>query len=177
MKNIFCILFIVVLLSGCNPQKYCAKHCPATHDTAIVVRTITHDSIVEKLVPVPVAVDSAAIRAKLAVDSAGNIHIVYIDSISNGNHVSAPQIIIRDNYITAKCKVDSFAVYAAVKEKYHKDSTDSKTVIKDTLLVPQYIKVPERYIPFIPKVFMWIGIVFVFVQIVKKSYQLWKNRK
>jgi len=126
---------------------------------------------------VPVAVDSSAIRAKLTVDSAGNIHIVYIDSVSNGNHVSAPQIIIRDNYLTANCKVDSFAVYAAVKEKYHSSDRDSLSKVTNVVRVPVEIKVPEPYIPFVAKVFMFIGIIFVVVKITKKTYKLWKTKK
>lgn len=175
-KASFLILIIVLALSACNPQKYCAKHCPSSQDTTIITHTVVHDSIVEKIVEVPVPADSASVRAKLNCDSLGNVYIVAIDSIRNGKHAAAPQLFIRDNYLTAECKVDSFAVYAAVKEKYHSEETDSTSKITNTIYVPQYIKVSEPFIPFVAKVFMWIGIGFTIVQILKKSYKAWKKK-
>ncbi len=173
----FLILIIVLALASCTPQRYCAKHCPSTQDTTTKTRIVVRDSVVLKYVEVPVPADSASVRAKLNCDSLGNVYIVAIDSIRNGKHATAPQLNIRDNYLTAECKVDSFAVYAAVKEKYHSNSIDSSTLIKDTLLIPQYIEVPKPFIPFVPKVFMFIGIGFIVVQILKKAYRSWKNRK
>ncbi|MPM00624.1 hypothetical protein SDC9_46851 [bioreactor metagenome] len=177
MNKVVFILILVVSMASCNPQKYCAKHCPTSHDATTVVRTVTKDSVVEKLVTVLVPLDSSAIKAKLAVDSAGNIYIVRIDSVDIGNHVAPPQLDIKDNYITAKCNVDSFAVYAAVKEKYHSSDTDSSSNSTVTVFVPHEVEVPVPYIPFIPKVFMYIGIGFVGVQILKKAYKSWKKRK
>ena len=113
------LLFILVVSS-----------CKTIVPTASVT-TITKDSIV--YIPKDTTVyltDSAGFRALLECDSLGEIRIKQIKDYYAGQFVK-PKIIIKDNYVSVDCKVDSAKIYVAWKEKHEIITTSSVTVKVD----------------------------------------------
>jgi hypothetical protein len=81
-----------------------------TTDTAIIVQP-----------------DASTLSALIECDSLGRAYIKEIISLSAGRVVSVPQDRFVDRVLTVDCKVDSFAVYAQIKNKYHRVESVEKS--------------------------------------------------
>lgn len=116
----FLIIISIAIISGCCHKQILKSERIVTitntiHDTTVFTRT-----------------DSAAIIALVKCDSAGN---AYLNTIATMNgRITKPEIHIRDNYITAECKVDSEGVYLRWKEKFINDSI--RTVVTEYISKP-----------------------------------------
>lgn len=78
-----------------------------------------------------VEADSAMLRALIECDSLGQAHIRQLLEYQAGQRVWPPQIEIRDNVMTATARVDSLAIYLALKDRYtEKVSRTNRTEIR-----------------------------------------------
>lgn len=67
---------------------------------------------------VRVEADSAMLRALIECDSLGQAHIRELLRYRAGQRVEPPRVEIRDNVLTATARVDSQAIYLALKDRY-----------------------------------------------------------
>lgn len=114
MKRLLVIVILIAGISGCITEERCSRKYPSV---AVKDSVFRYDSIIEKLVPQYIT-DSTAIMALLECDSLGMIRVKSVEDYYAGRLVQVPEILIRDNYITAKCRIDSGAVMMKLLEKY-----------------------------------------------------------
>lgn len=117
MKKIF-ILFTGFLLFSCSTPRIIEVERTKTvkevvRDTAIIIRR-----------------DSSMLQALIECDSVGNAYIREILSLKAGKNMKAPQADLSQNVLTVTAEIDSFAVYAALKDRYT-ETTDVKVVEKE----------------------------------------------
>ena len=121
-----CVLWA---MSSCSPQKYCQRHGyyeQTGTDTAVKELIKVRDS----LVPFYVASDSGYLEAYL---ECVNDYIRLSSVNTTPGKIVTPSVVIKDNIIRVKCKVDSFAVYSVWKNKeVYKSLNSSQTYVKVT---------------------------------------------
>ena len=80
---------------------------------------------------VKIEADSAMLRALIECDSLGQAHIRELLRYRSGQRVEPPQVEIRDNVLTATARIDSQAIYLALKDRYvEKDTRTSHTEVR-----------------------------------------------
>ena len=109
---IACVLF----LSGCTTLKKCNKKFPPVIKDSISTQYV--ETVRDTVVYLK---DEASLQALLECDSLGNVRIRQIQNFIAGQYIK-PSIVIKDNYITAKCTIDSGAVYIHWKNIHIKES-------------------------------------------------------
>lgn len=131
MKQILLLTSAILLLIGCSPQRYCQNR---GYFQQVGNDTVIRDSVVirETQIPVYIASDSGYLQAWIECVKSKPV-ITQITSYEAGNHVKPPMVSIEGNVLTAKCKIDSFAVFAAYREKnVYRQLKTSQTVVKVT---------------------------------------------
>lgn len=139
MRGAIIVSILVLILSGCCTQKRCAQKYPPAQsstekDTTGTLTQETHqdtDSISY------ISQDSSWIKLYLECNAQGQVLIRQLDSYKQGKNVSLPQVSVKNNLLTAQCKVDSIEVYNRIskhfkKEFQYKDRivTKEKTIVK-----------------------------------------------
>lgn len=64
--------------------------------------------------------DSATIRALLECDSLGQVRLRELLDYRAGERVQPPQLLLRDNILTAKTQVDSLSIYLTWQERHER---------------------------------------------------------
>jgi hypothetical protein len=157
----YILLFILVTLSSCRKVEYIVQE-----------KTVIKDSIVYKAIKVPVQADSSSIQALLECDSLGKVYIKQITALSAGKNLQAPRVIIKDNYLTADCELDSFAVYSEYK-KTHYLYRDNQVHEKEQPKTKNSFVQTIVWLIYASALGFWI-IVTIFIT---KKIQLWHFRK
>jgi len=103
----FRIIITVSLLAGCCGS----KTLPVTEKEIVTVIETLRDTTVT------VQQDASMIQALLECDENRNVVIRELTELRSGLHVKPPQLIIRDNILTATATVDSFGIYVSWKER------------------------------------------------------------
>lgn len=101
--------------SSCTTTKYIEVEKTKT------VREVVRDTAIV------VEADTAMMQALIECDSLGNAYITEIETLRKSPKTEQ-KIKIVDNYITVTAEVDSFAVYAQLKDRYQ---DEVNTVIKE----------------------------------------------
>lgn len=128
MKIPFFLLIISVLLWACNSERAIHRACikcgnvPASSNKSDSL--IIRDSSVVKTGTVHTPAAESSKVGTVNCDSMGNVVLQLQDSISSGL-LRAPEVIIRNNIIYAKCKVDSGSIAFNYIE-HHKDRFTAK---------------------------------------------------
>lgn len=128
MRNILIIALMALAFTGCMTTKPVIEY----RDNLVTVTEREWDSV---FFTEP---DSASIMALIECDSTNNAYISRILSLQAGI-ATRPAIKIVDRVLTAKCKVDSMAVYVRMKSKF-KTTDQVKTIIKT-----EFIEKPESW--------------------------------
>jgi hypothetical protein len=125
------LILIVILLSGCNASRWCAKHNPIAEskDSIHTIETtlIKHDTMF-KVLP-----DSSSLTA--LIDCRGEkAKLLSIISYQSGKTtVGVPKVNIRHDTLFVECPpLDTLKLYAHWYEKIIKE--DSKTTISKSLI-------------------------------------------
>lgn len=118
MKTILLFIVGLLLLCSCNTPRIVEVERTKTvkevvRDTAIIVQP-----------------DSSMLQALIECDSVGNAYIREIMMLKAGKNMKAPQADLSQNVLTVTAEIDSFAVYAALKDRYT-ETTDVKVVEKE----------------------------------------------
>jgi len=124
-KTLVCRAIAVIsifFLYSCSMENYCSKHFTAQGSSDTIVRDsicyVPHDSLIR------IPADSSAITALLAcTDENGKltkdkVKLMQIVNYQAGKRTGIPQIMIRDNYIESKCKVDTMSLVHHWLEKH-----------------------------------------------------------
>ena len=62
--------------------------------------------------------DSSLIRALIKCDSLCRAYVGELIEFKSGKHVSPPKVVMENNVLTATAAVDSFSIYAQLKDRY-----------------------------------------------------------
>ncbi|MFI3263549.1 MAG: hypothetical protein R3Y26_11690 [Rikenellaceae bacterium] len=114
-----CLLFFTLLILGCKSVQPIVIENRTTD--SVFVHEHVRDTIVE------LQRDSSTLKALIECDSIGNAHILRILELENGSRLVAPSISISDNILQSTAKVDSQAIYLALKDTY-------TTQVKETVV-------------------------------------------
>ena len=122
MKKITFLIALVVVLSGCKQLKL------LTPGTTTEIENIVQETIRDTIILFKA--DSSYFRAYLECDSANRIIMSTLENVQ-GQKVRQ-DIIYRDKILTVQAKIDSQAVYIALKDRYQK-STDKEVVVQEVV--------------------------------------------
>lgn len=109
----------VVMALGCAPVKTMTR----SMSDSVVVRETVRDTVIE------LSPDSSLVRALIECDSLGRARLSELLYYRAGDRISPPVITMVDNILTAKAQVDSFKIYARLKDRYEEHRT-SETVVE-----------------------------------------------
>lgn len=113
------VLVLIILASGCHrPPQAAVKDSVRT----VTVRETIHDTTIL------IEQDSSWIQYYIDCQE-GKAKLTELLSYRPGENIRPPQVIIKDRILTAKCNVDSFAVYAAFKSRDTTTTTTTSQVI------------------------------------------------
>lgn len=144
--KIIAIVLIGMLVAGCCSNK------PITVTEKV---TVTETEYIRDTV-VMVQPDASMIRALLECDENRNVVVKQLLEWQTGKHVQPPQIVIRENVITATAKVDSFGIYMSWKQREKQTDTEKTVpVITNELTGWQWFQVWWGRIAFV-LVAIWI---------------------
>ena len=117
-------VILTLYLTGCG-SKYCAKRFPPVtgKDSITIERIVERDSLIY-LPP-----DSSWVSMYIECDKQGKAWLRELADYRAGKYTPLPKVVIRDNYLTAECKIDSAAVHARWRET-HRESVTTITVEK-----------------------------------------------
>lgn len=113
------VLVLIVLAGGCRRLPAVAR---ADTTERVVIRETIHDTTIL------IEQDSSWIQYYIDCQE-GKAKLTELLSYRPGENIRPPQVIIKDRILTAKCNVDSFAVYAAFKSRDTTTSTTTSQVI------------------------------------------------
>lgn len=111
--------------------------------------------------------DSAYIEALLECDSLGDVYIAKIKQLQSGKRIK-PEVIIKNNYLKASCKVDSMLVYELIANRYKVSGE-----VKNQMSIAE-IKPPERPRFRLFDILPWIGYIPLLLTVVYIIYRLIK---
>lgn len=111
--------------------------------------------------------DSAYIEALLECDSLGHVYIAKIEQLQSGKRIK-PEVIIKNNYLKASCKVDSMLVYELIASRYKvSEKVENKMSIEE-------IKPPDKPRFRLFDILPWVGYIPMFLTVVYIIYRLIK---
>ena len=123
--SVVLLLCAALMMSACRATR--RQRGVSRSDTSAIV-TVTErirDTVVK------IEADSAMLRALIECDSLGQAHIRELLRYRSGQRVEPPQVEIRDNVLTATARIDSQAIYLALKDRYvEKDTRTSHTEVR-----------------------------------------------
>ena len=133
MKRFTTILLISLLLiasSGCITKQRCNDRFPCKESTISNINTSVIDAIRDTVFYTKP--DTGMVIAMLKCDSLGNVYVSRIIALEGALDSQDPTIDISDNILKVVMPVDSFAVYAKLKDRYTTTSkSELKTIIKE----------------------------------------------
>jgi hypothetical protein len=112
------LLILVLVFNGCKTTSEIAQS-----DT--ITKTVVIETIRDTTVYIS---DSSGFRALLECDSLGQVRVKQITDFYAGQFVK-PTIVIKDNFVNVACKIDSGAVYVAMKNRYESKEVYASTVV------------------------------------------------
>jgi hypothetical protein len=126
------LLIFIILLAGCR----CPKPIATVEKETVTITETVRDTVV-KIQP-----DASHIRALLECDDERQVIIRELQELQAGNHVRPPQIVIRENVLTATAEVDSFEVYLKWKQRDRQtDVIKTETVTVNELTGWQWFQI------------------------------------
>jgi len=123
MQKYVVIIAILLTFTSCVTRRRCNEKFPPqisfAREDSIQYVQITKDSI-------SYYTDSSYVRALLECDTHGQVIMKELQEYKSGKNLDIPNVIIRDNVITATCIVDSMAVYNLIKSKFSSNVKNTK---------------------------------------------------
>jgi len=133
----------------------------------IEITTKVHDTI-EKVrdTTIIIPADSSWLKALLECDANGKISIKKLTDYWAGKSLKPPTIEMQDNYILVKAKVDSVAVYAALKDRYY---TSKETQYKEKTVEVNFVSGWQWAQIWAGRLLMLIGFLWAIYYLVIRS--------
>lgn len=134
MKHI--LIFIMIMLCSCRTQQAVLASHTVERDSVVVTTTVM-DTVIR------IEPDSSLIRALLECDSLGQVHIRQIYDYQAGTRLKPPQVIVKDNILTASAYSQALEKRIELLSKqveYYKDRTTIKMQEVNVLTAWQKIR-------------------------------------
>lgn len=147
-------LIFAVFLMGCKATQPIIIENRTTD--SVFVKEVTRDTIIK------LERDSSTLKALVECDSMGNAYIKRILELENGNRLTAPSITITDNVLNATAKVDSQAIYLALKDTY---TVETKETIKTQIVETNVLTWWQKLWCTLGKVLSGVVVVYVVVKL------------
>jgi hypothetical protein len=112
--------------------------------------------------------DTGMVIAMLKCDSLGNVYVSRIIALEGALNSQDPTIDISDNILKVVMPVDSFAIYAKLKDRYIITSKlELKTVVKEVYLLTgwQWFQI---WLGRILSILLLLAIVYIFIKFKSK---------
>jgi hypothetical protein len=99
------VIAVIASLSSCHRPPVVARN---DSTEKVIIRETVYDTTY--------LIDSDSSWVQYLIECQGEkARLVQMVAMKPGENVRPPEVVIRDRYLTAKCKVDSFAVYQSMK--------------------------------------------------------------
>lgn len=167
MKYLVTIAVIFLLASCCKqltPQ--------TTANTKDSVRTEVKYQLIEKIkdTTIYVGADSSLLVALLECDSTGSARLIQINKLKAGRTARPAAISLNSNQLLVKCNIDSFAVYAQVKDRYQlKDTGSFQNKSAQSVIIKE---MPVNYVSGFQWFQIWTGRIFLLLLLLYCGWQL-----
>lgn len=167
MVNILLLLTLLAVTPSCVTEKRCAELYPPSIEKKDSVSVVLKETLRDTIIIVPA--DSSWLQMLIECNEDGEAMIKQLISYENGSRVQLPGISLKNNILTAECKVDSSAVYAILK-----DRETYRTAISSEVTT---VNVPVNYLTWWQKTQLilfkvFAGVIFIyllFIIFIKKS--------
>lgn len=128
MKKILICLFVVIpFLSGCASRR------PVVTGTDRIVRDSVRVETVYRDTTLYVPADSSMIQALIECDSTGRAYLKELLDYKAGEHLKPPSLNLTGNVLTASAQIDSFAVFAKLKDRYTEKNSQETRITTQTI--------------------------------------------
>lgn len=107
-----------IMAVGCVPVRTVTQ---SVRDS-VVVRETVRDTVIE------IGPDSSLLRALVECDSLGRARLSVLLDYEAGGRMGPPVVTMVDNVLTAKAVVDSFGIYAELKDRYEERWSSERVV-------------------------------------------------
>jgi hypothetical protein len=167
MVNILLLIALLSVTPSCVTEKRCAELFPPSIEKKDSVSVVVKETLRDTTIIVPA--DSSWLQMLIECNEDGEAMIKQLISYENGSRVQLPGVSLKNNILTAECKVDSLKVYAILKDRDTSRTTISKE--KETVQVTvNYLTWWQKTQLILFKVFA--GVIFIYLlfrNIIKKS--------
>lgn len=169
MKRFTTILLISLLAiasSSCITKKRCNERYPCSESTI----SNTNTSVIETLRDTVFysKPDTGMVIAMLRCDSLGNVYVSRIIALEGALDSQDPTIDISDNILKVMMPVDSFAIYAKLKDRYTVTSkSELKTIVQEVNLLSgwQWFQI---WIGRILSILLLLAIIYIIIKFKSK---------
>jgi|GEM_PF-2108568 len=124
---IILVTLMISIFSGCITREKCMQRFPPEITNKDSSHSETIISYRDTSIFYP-ADTSAWVKAIAECDSLGNVRLTNLQK--EFGRRSEAMVSIKDNVLTAKCKIDSMSIYLKLKETYEKNNSVAITTIK-----------------------------------------------
>lgn len=170
MKNLFMILICLVVLSGCCTQKRCNQKYPPAQSASDSSMVTTSESVQEKDSISYLPADSSWLKALLECNEYGQVVMKELQGYKSGKNAGVPQVSVKDNVLTAKCKTDSLAVFNHYSKHFKKEVEYRDRKVTETKYINELTKGQKRMITafWIESLILLITGLFLTSKIIRK---------
>lgn len=146
MKHFFIILVSLFLVTGCCTQKRCNQKYPPVQSVNDSSSVTASESVQEKDSISYLPADSSWLKALLECNEYGQVVMKELQEYKAGKNTGIPQVSVKDNVLTAKCKIDSLAVFNHYSKHFKKEVEYRDRKVKETLYINELTKGQKRMI-------------------------------
>ena len=111
MRNILFFTIVLFLITGCTTQKRCNAKFPPMQSIRDSSSNSIREYVEQKDSISYTAADSSLLIALLECNERGQVVLKELQEYKSGKQVDVPRLSLKNNLLTAKCTVDSFAVF------------------------------------------------------------------
>lgn len=172
MRTATTILATILFASCYRPPIKTAQNS----DNKDSVRTDVRYQVVEKLRDTTIWLppDSALLEALIECDSAGQAQLRKIVALQAGRKLQAPSVQLKDNRLTAGCRIDSQAVYATLKDRYERYDTSHYESHHN--MMATVVEVPVNYVTGWQWFQIWCGRILLIILITWGATKLFSSK-
>ncbi len=151
MKKLIIFLVSLILVTGCCTQKRCNQKFPPVQSVNDSSSVTTSESVQEKDSITYLPADSSWLKALLECNAQGQVVMKELQEYKAGKNAGVPQVKLKNNVLTATCKIDSLAVFSHYsnhfkKEVVYRDREVKKEVRVNYLTALQEAEIKGFYI-------------------------------
>ncbi|MEI6062054.1 MAG: hypothetical protein WCR72_15235 [Bacteroidota bacterium] len=161
-------VLILLLLSGCCTQQRCDRKFPTVQAVNDSTSSSTNETVQDKDSVSWLPADSSWLKALLECNKQGQVVMKELTEYKSGKYAQVPQVTIKDNMITAKCRVDSLAVFNHYSNRIKTEVQYRDRKVTDTKYINQLtpFQIWQIRCFWIESVIILLSIVFLILKFV-----------